>query len=329
MCEKLVGRLRAAGHDDEIAVDRLAVDGDLANLPLAALRADRPRLLLPEVDELGDRDAGPAEVVDRGEATIVDGENDGAFARLQRPEVDEPPDCGREDDADEIVAREHQGLIRRARCADHVLGAESDEQVAVLDRDETALVDADRRRRSEDVDADVSRADDECTCLADRVRIREQIAPGLRPLVDESDVIAPSCRVDRRLEPSATAPDDEGVDVAMLDVETLSALGLRVERAKASGIPQELLVERPESLGPDERLVVETRWCERSTELVGHRHPVAVERTEDVLRLDDGTRRRGQRADTHVRDAVHRHQAVGAVAGAALEPARAVVLEAP
>jgi len=38
--EQLIGRLRAAAHDDEVTVDALAIDLDLAHVAPAALRDD-------------------------------------------------------------------------------------------------------------------------------------------------------------------------------------------------------------------------------------------------------------------------------------------------
>ena len=80
---------------------------------------------------------------------------------------------------------------------------------------------------------------------------------------------------------------------------------------------------------PDEGLVVEARRRERPAELVGHLHQVALERADEVLARDD--RALARPASTQTRTfgiAVDRHLAVRAVARAAEEPARPVVLEA-
>ena len=327
--EQLVGGLRAPGHDDEVAVDRLPVDRDPSQKTLAPFRLDRLRPSLAEVDELGDRDPCPAQVFDGAEAAVVDGEHDRPLPGLERPVVDEPAHRGREHHSDEVVAREDERLVGRPGCAHDVIGAKADQDVAVLDGHEAALVDPDRTGRREDLDARSSGALHECPRLGDAVGQGQERASRFGAFVDESDPLASSGRVDRRLEASSASADHEPVHVAVLDVEALGSRGVGIELAEACGIPEELLVERPEAPGANEGLVVEAGRRERAAELVGHGHPVALERAEDVLGLDG--RVGGERGDTdaHVRDAVHGHQAVGAMPRAAHEPAWAVVLEAP
>ena len=106
------------------------------------------------------------------------------------------------------------------------------------------------------------------------------------------------------------------------------ARAVLVELPEPGRVAQELLVERPEPPRPDEGLVVEARRRERPAELVGRAHQVAVERAEEVLARDDGARADRLGADAHVRDPVHGHLTVRAVARAALQAARPVVLEA-
>ena len=117
--------------------------------------------------------------------------------------------------------------------------------------------------------------------------------------------------------------------MAVLDLDALAAGAALVELAQARRVAEDLLVERPHAARPDERLVVEAGWGERPAELVGHPHQVPVERAEEVLTLDDGSRADRLRADPHARDAVDRHLAVRAMTGAALQTTWAVVLEAP
>ena len=80
--EQLVVRLRAAGHDDEVALDAVAVDRDLGDL--AALRPCASIVrgcALAEVDDPGDLDAGRLEVGGGLQPAVVDREHDGALGR--------------------------------------------------------------------------------------------------------------------------------------------------------------------------------------------------------------------------------------------------------
>ena len=114
----------------------------------------------------------------------------------------------------------------------------------------------------------------------------------------------------------------------MLDVEAICRGAGRIDRSEPGGAPQELLVQRPQPLRPDEHLVVEARRRERPADLVRDRHPVPIERADDVLALDDDALAERLGADADVGIAVHRHLAVRAVPGAAEQPSGPVVLEA-
>ena len=103
------------------------------------------------------------------------------------------------------------------------------------------------RRRREQLDAGVARPRDERARLGDPVRLGEQVAARLRALVDESDALASSGGVDRRLEP-ARPPPITSVSTWRCSTSKRSRSTVRVERAEAGGVPQELLVERPEAL---------------------------------------------------------------------------------
>ena len=91
---------------------------------------------------------------------------------------------------------------------------------------------------------------------------------------------------------------------------------------------QHLLVEGPQAPRADEGLVVEAGRREGAAEQVGGAHRVELERWRRVHVLDPHALAQRLRAGAHARGAVHLHEAVGALAGAAHEPAAAVVLEA-
>ena len=75
---------------------------------------------------------------------------------LERPVVDEPANGARQHHADEVVAREDERLLDRARRDDDPPGADAVEHVARVDRHEPALVDRERTRRREHLVAGAS-----------------------------------------------------------------------------------------------------------------------------------------------------------------------------
>ena len=148
-----------------------------------------------------------------------------------------------------------------------------------------------------------------------------------RVLVDEDDSGAGLRRLERRGAARRAATDDEHARPAMLGVVAAGVPRVRIELPETGSATQELLVQRPGGARADERAVVEADRRERAADLVRQRHEVEVERPADVLSLDDGALADRLGADADVRHAVDRHLAVRAVARAAEEPARAVVLE--
>ena len=240
-----------------------------------------------------------------------DAEDDRALARLDREVADEPAHAVGEHHADEVVPREDERLLGRARGDDDPLGAEAVEDGAGVDRDEPALPDPERARRREHLDA--------------RRAARSRSA-GV--LVDEDDARArPSRPRARPRGRPAPPPTTSTRALPVLGVVAARVPGVLIELPEAGGAPQELLVQRPRGARPDERAVVEADRRERAADLVGQRHEVEVERPADVLALDDGALADRLGADANVRHAVDGHLAVRAVARAAEEPARPVVLE--
>ncbi len=242
--EQLVVRLRAAGHDDEVALDPVAVDRDLGDVALAALRLDRARLALAEVDHAGHLDPRRLEVGRRLQPPVVDRQHDGALGGLDRPVVDEAAHTVGEHHADEVVAREDERLLDDPARHDDAPRAELQEQVAVRDGDETLLEEADRDRRGEQLDARVDRALPQPRRGADAVPVGEQRAADVGALVDDNHRLAAGGSVDRGLEPGLAAAEDGHVDVPVLDLDALRALASWVERAEPRRATEELLVQR-------------------------------------------------------------------------------------
>jgi hypothetical protein len=106
------------------------------------------------------------------------------------------------------------------------------------------------------------------------------------------------------------------------------ALGLLLaQHAEAGGVPQDLLVQRPQLARADERLVVEARWRERRADDLGGAHHVELEPGLGVQVLDPHALADRLGAGPHAGRPVDRHNAVRALTGAAQQPAPAVVLE--
>ena len=134
----------------------------------------------------------------------------------------------------------------------------------MLDGHEVSLVEADGSAGAQKLDAGAARALGEGAGRLEAVLDEEQRAARLGALVDEGDPLSLLGGLDRLPKAVAAAADDEHVDVAALGVEAPLALAVRVELAEASGVAQQLLVERPQSAGSDEGLVVEARRRERA-----------------------------------------------------------------
>ena len=178
------------------------------------------------------------------------------------------------------------------------------------DGHEPALPDAERLRRGDDLHA------------------AEVVALELPALVHEHDAGPVDRGGERRLATRLAAADHEHAGAPVLGVGAVLAAAVLVHLAEAGGVAQELLDERPEGARPVPDAVVEADRRERAADLVRHRHQVEVERAANVLRDDDRALADGHGARAHVGDTVHGHHAVRAVARAAEQAARPVVLEA-
>ena len=101
------------------------------------------------------------------------------------------------------------------------------------------------------------------------------------------------------------------------------------EPAQAGRVAEHPLVERPQAARPDEGLVVEARRGQTGAEDVGRPHDVEAQGRPGVHVRDLHAVPDRLRAGAHAGPAVHVDEAVRALAGAAVQPPRAVVLEAP
>ena len=307
--EERVRGLTARRRDDQVAIDPRLREMDSLDVSLSPARLDPPERSLPEIDDALDGNAGLAEIVDDVEVPVVRADHDGALSGLDGEVAHEAPNGARQHHADEVVSREHDRLLECSRGDHDPLGAVAVEDRAAVDRHEAALPDAERTGRREHLDA------------------VELLASRAGTLVHEHDARSVLRRLDRRRAARASAADDQDARPPVLDVVAARVAGVRVELPEAGRVPQELLVVRPHPARPDHRPVVEADGRERPSELVRQGHQVALERADDVLRAEHRSMAHRLDADPHVRHAVDGHHAVRAVARAAEEPARAVVLE--
>ena len=307
--EERVRRLPAAGGDEQVAVEALSVEDEPSHATLAALRGELARPRVAEVDRLRDLDADLLELLGDRHGLVVGAEHDRPLAGLDREVADESAHAVGEHHAHEVVPREDERLLGRARRDDDPLGAEAIEGRVGIHRNETPLPDPEGARRREHLDA-VERQRGEPRVLVDE----DDSRPGLR-------------RLQRCRTTGFASADDEHARSAVLRVVAASVTRMRIELPEPGRAAQELLVERPGGAWADERAVVEADRRERAAELVRHGHEVEIERPADVLPLDDGALADRLGADADVRHAVDGHLAVRTVARAAEEAARPVVLE--
>ena len=292
----------------------------------------RQALVLARVAQVGDGGhlhAGLRQVARRVDAEVVGGDDDGPLAGHDPKLVHEPAGGGAEHDAGQVVSAEDEGLLDHARRDDDLGGAEPEHRVALVDGDEVPLVDAPGPRGAQDLDAGLAGLRCEVSRPLRCGDAREGQPPAERQaLVDEGRLAALSRSGDRRLEARLAAADDEHVDVAVHLLESPGAPVLGVELAEPGRASKELLVVLPGPTRPDERLVVEADLHpERGRGAAHGVQRVGLERRPGVDRVDLHALLRGRHAGADGRFAVDLDEAVGALAGAAQEAARAVVLE--
>ena len=124
LCEERVRRLPPTRRDEEVAVEALAVEDEPTHPSLAALGHELARPRVAEVDDLHDLGADGVELRRDRKRLVVAAQHDRPLARADR-EVDQAAHAVGEHHADEVVAGEHQRLLRRARGDDDPLGAEA------------------------------------------------------------------------------------------------------------------------------------------------------------------------------------------------------------
>ncbi len=230
-----------------------------------------------------------------------------------------------EEDAGHLVAGEHDVLLERTRRDHDRARVHHVEQARADHRHLEPLVDADRRVRWRELDQRLAAG------LGDQARdglldgARRQLPAGL-VLVDREHALAGSRGAERRRQPGRAEADHEHVGMQMRALEVARHVR-QVDPAAAGDLADDRLDLRPRPLRLDQRLVVEARR-ERPVHAVVDRERVALDARPGSLALRRHAVARGAQARANVALAVDLEQAVGAVAGQAVEPSPAVVLEA-
>ncbi len=130
---------------------------------------------------------------------------------------------------------------------DDVVRTDLDEQVALRDRNEALLEEADRERRARGSRRPACRAaSGELARAGCAVALGQQRAAHLRPFLDDDHRAPLPGGLDGSLEPGLAASDHDRVDVAVLDVDALLPRAVLVELAETGGVAEHLLVERPQ-----------------------------------------------------------------------------------
>ena len=281
----------------------------------------------PRVDDADHRDAGLRERESRFEAAVAAGRDQGGVSGPHAVEGREPLRARAQHHPRQVVALEQQRLLDRAGRRHVAVGADLVQRVAGPHGNEP-VEEAQRRRRSDDLDP---RGFDPRRKLARRLGAGpgQLGAAELGPVVDEDDVGPHLRRPHRRRHPGDAATDHEHVGMAAAVLGAPLAVALAAHQsAEAGRVAEDPLVQRPQAARPDEGLVVEARRGEGAAEQVGGPHQIEPQRRPRVHVGDLHALADRLGAGAHPGPAVDLDEAVRALAGAAHEPARAVVLEA-
>ena len=230
-------------------------------------------------------------------------------------------------------------MLEAAGRDDRHARAELDEAPPLEHAEQAVLVQAERGRVGEHADPplggdlrrelrrDVPAGPSFERPVGERTETREQPATQARLVIDQDDRRARGRCFQRRRHARHAAARDGDVREEVFAFVVARRLPRERDPAEPRKTLQHALVHGPEPPRVNEGLIVEPHRQE-PMELVEHREHVALERRPRVLRRDGHPGAHRLRAGPHVRDPVDVDEAVRAPAGAAEEPARAVVLEA-
>ena len=201
------------------------------------------------------------------------------------------------------------------------------QSAAAPDGHETIEV-AERRRRRQHLHSRVVNPPGQLSCVAGGIAGEHRPAQ-LGAIVHQHHVGPPVGCPERGRHTGEAASDHQHVRMAaaVLGVPLAVCLLLR-QLAESSRVTQDLLVQRPQTPGADEGLVVEARRREPATDEISPPHQVELERRAGVHVPDLHPGAHGLGAGANAGPAIDLDQAVRAIARAAEKPAGPVVLEA-
>ena len=268
-------------------------------------------------------------------------DHDCARARFDRVQVEQPAHPAAEHDAGQVVVPEDSGVFVTAGRDDQTFGAQVNQPFALHHAEQPALVAAEHGGRGQHFDVGLrtdALAQTLPQCITGDIGVRlgrcvagsdvkPQMATECGLVVDQGDVTAKLRGFVRGVEPRRPSAHDGHVRMPVFMVIAAFGRCLRIQAAQPGDATQQFFGQRPRPTRTNERLVVEADG-QQKIEFLDQRQRVETERRPGVLGTDAHARtdRLGTRA--HARGAVHVHQAVGAVAGPAQQPARPVILEA-
>ena len=298
-----------------------------------------PRALVGRGAGVGDRrdlETAVGEIEREGERVVVGSTEERAPPRLYAVELDQPARAGGEQDAGQVVAVEARRVLERAGRDDQLAGAHVDQRGPLLDRDEAALVGAERQRARENADAGfvpgfVSEPAGELESVRRGLSVgrdapvEAQVPAEPVLIVDQRHARAAARGGERGRDSRGPAADDQDLDAFVRVLPP--RLGSRAQPTQTGQAADDGLGDLPGPARAREGPVIEPDRQQR-IEPLKDRHPVPGERRPALLRPHLHPRPHGLDAGPDVRDAVDLHHAVRALPGDAEQAARPVVLEA-
>src|SRR5207248_4122081 len=110
------------------------------------------RVVLAEIRGGGHLYPGALEVADDRQRTVVGGDHDRTVPGLERKRSDQPPHSAGQHHADEVVSREDERLLDRSGRDDDPRRTDAQQEPTGVNRNEPALVDADRASWRDDLE---------------------------------------------------------------------------------------------------------------------------------------------------------------------------------
>ena len=293
----------------------------------------------PRIGHLRHLHSGIEQVIGHDVSMVVRGYDEGAFPRRGPVDVQQSLYGSAEHDPGKVVVVEDGRTFRSPCRHDHPLRAELDEAFALAHRQEVALIEGDGRGSHQRFDVRLpghrirqlfgNLAARQARVLQ-RLGMRDALAPQAPPdalrLVDQGYFHAASRRFQGRGGPCRACSHDHQIGAPVFVLVAGVGFKLQVHLAQPGNPAHHRLRQAPEER-VNQRFVVKPHR-HQVVQSVQHRENVEASGGPGVLALDPEAGGRRHRADADVGDAVHVHEAVGAVAGEAEQAPGTMVFEA-